>query len=1130
MTEPADQSVRDRVVMELDESFLVRAPAGSGKTGLLTQRFLGLLSKVENPEEIVAVTFTRKAAAEMRSRILNALDDAATNASLPENPHDRRYFELARAALEQDQAQGWNLIQSPARLRVTTIDSLCASLARQMPLLSRFGAQPALTENASDLYRLAAQRTIEALDHGLAWSGAVERLLQHLDNKASQLADLLANMLQRRDQWLRHVAGEPRDRAELEQAFAHLLQAEMRRTEKLIPAPLAREWVELAGAAAQRSQSEALAACAGVGELPGCESSELPLWHALIELLLTSGGEWRKSLTAKQGFPAPSEKGITSEEKAERKADKERVTILLKEMSAVEGLLEQLRLMRMLPDPEFEASHLEILEALFQLLWIASGELHVLFREHGCVDFVQMVHAAARALGEPEQPTDLALALDYRIRHLMVDEFQDTSQTQFDLLQRLTAGWTPGDGHSLLLVGDPMQSIYRFREADVGLFQKAGTSGLGDLRPVPVELSVNFRSDAGIVDWVNREFPQIMPRVDDPALGAVRYVAAEAAHAPDPDQTDPVRMHPFLNRQDASEAERVVEIVREAKRNHPDGSIGVLARGRNHLKLILPALRAAEIRYRAIDIEPLNERPIVQDLLALTAALLHPADRIAWIAVLRAPWCGLSLADLLLVSGTDRRSTLLEQLRSDAVLADVSDAGRRRLERVMPVLFAATDMRLRSSLREWVEGTWMALGGPACVAGDADIEDACVYLQMLEEFEPGVMPDIDELVQKAEGLYALPDPHGDPDVQIMTLHKSKGLEFDTVIIPRLGQSTGKTDRPAMRWKELPGEGQSGDLLVAPIPGADGSEDPRFRFLGELERISSRLEDGRLLYVGATRARKCLHLLGHVGVQAKEGKDPVLKQPIKGSLLEKLWSAVEADFESALVDWQPDETLQKSGSPVDPDHPQKRLTVDWEPPAPPAAVAVGSEQVTTDVSEILEFSWVGVDARHVGTIAHRLLQHLAESPALDAEYAEWVSGALRARGLSGEPLSAAADRVLRVASAASDDERGRWILDPAHLEARNEMALTVCESGRAVRRVIDRTFVDAEGTRWIIDYKTGSHQGSDPEAFLDQEQLRYQSQLDGYAAALSRLDHKPIRLGLWFPLMGGWREWAWVPEG
>jgi ATP-dependent exoDNAse (exonuclease V) beta subunit len=124
----ADAAARARALDE-KRSFLVQAPAGSGKTELLIQRFLALLTVVDRPERIVAMTFTRKAAGEVRQRIVNALAEAEAGGP-PETPHKRLTWELATKALAQDARQGWHLTQHPARLAVQTIDAICAGLRK----------------------------------------------------------------------------------------------------------------------------------------------------------------------------------------------------------------------------------------------------------------------------------------------------------------------------------------------------------------------------------------------------------------------------------------------------------------------------------------------------------------------------------------------------------------------------------------------------------------------------------------------------------------------------------------------------------------------------------------------------------------------------------------------------------------------------------------------------------------------------------------------------------------------------------------------------------------------------------------------------------------------------------------
>ena len=215
---------------------------------------------------------------------------------------------------------------------------------------------------------------------------------------------------------------------------------------------------------------------------------------------------------------------------------------------------------RRLPPPAYTEAQWQVLEAITELLKRAVGQLKLVFQSRGQVDFTEVSQRALLALEDSEGPTDLALRLDYQIRHLLIDEFQDTSISQFELLARLTAGWTPDDGRTLFAVGDPMQSIYRFREAEVGLFLRARAEGIGNVVLTPLELSANFRSQAGIVAWVNEAFAQVMPEREDIASGAVAYTASQAVH-PRLDGDAVADPSAVRRRRERSEAEEVAQLV-----------------------------------------------------------------------------------------------------------------------------------------------------------------------------------------------------------------------------------------------------------------------------------------------------------------------------------------------------------------------------------------------------------------------------------------------------------------------------------------------------------------------------------------------------------------------------------------
>ena len=631
-------------------------------------------------------------------------------------------------------------------------------------------------------------------------------------------------------------------------------------------------------------------------------------WGGLAELLLTREGTWRKSLTKNQGFPAPSSTN-NKDDKTRFTEMKQRMTTLLESLQGEDVFREQLALLRELPPHQYTDDEWETLQALVELLRIAAAHLELVFSEQGQVDFPALVQAAIQALGEPEAPTDLALALDYRIRHLLMDEFQDTSFNQYGLLKRLTAGWQPEDGHTLFVVGDPMQSIYRFRDAEVGCFSLQENTGLVRCcLNFSASRSISARNKGSSTGSINafRTYCQQMttlPVVPCPMHRQQPFTPQLTANAV---TVYPSLVYPSLKRDDIAEARQVVSIVQQAKTEHPQGTTAILVRGRNHLVQIVEQLQKAKLRFQAVEIERLAHRPVVQDLLALTRALSHIGDRIAWLAVLRAPCCGLTLKDLYTLAGDDSGRSMIDLLHQEQRIEQLSEDGRSRIARVLPVLDTALSEQARCSLRSNVEGVWTALGGPACVTDETDLEDAEVYLQLLERLSNTEnVPDIHELNKQVEQLFSLPDVEANDSIQLMTVHKAKGLEFDTVIMPGLGRSPRPDDEKLLHWLERGRESsvqesKFSDLLLAPISAQGEDKNPMAAYLQRLDKVKERFEDGRLLYVAATRAKQRLHLLGHVGLKEKDG-GLELKEPPKNSLLARLWPVVENDFQSLLAE-------------------------------------------------------------------------------------------------------------------------------------------------------------------------------------------------------------------------------------
>ena len=356
----------------------------------------------------------------------------------------------------------------------------------------------------------------------------------------------------------------------------------------------------------------------------------------------------------------------------------------------------------------------------------------------------------------------------------------------------------------------------------------------------------------------------------------------------------------------------------------------------------------------------------------------------------------------------------------------------------------------------------------------------------------------------------------------MTIHAAKGLEFDTVILPGLHRWTRPEDRELLRWTRI--VGPQGGMVLAPIKAEGGQPDSIYRWIELLERQRVLRERARLLYVAVTRAKRELHLLGNVEATSREG-ELALREPRKGSMLRLLWQAVQPEFEAAAPSAEP----PPSRLPA-PAQKLRRLPVDWKLPAAPPPLSAESEPVI-EIAPPVPFDWVTQTSRHVGTLVHRELDRMsrrvgAPSSALLAAMRPRLAAELAELGVPMDRCEAACERVIVAIQQILADPRGRWLMGlEARLgETQSELALSGVVNGRVVSGVIDRTFRDERGTRWVVDFKTSSHEGGGLEAFLDAEALRYRPQLQRYSQLMKLFrPQEEIRAALYFPLLRAWKE-------
>ncbi|MDE1162051.1 MAG: UvrD-helicase domain-containing protein [Acidobacteriaceae bacterium] len=1165
-----DDSAARRLALDTQRSFIVEAPAGSGKTGLMVQRFLRLLldPNVSAADEVLAITFTRKATAELAERVLEQLRNAAGGAPLAEDAQEfeRELRHSALQVLERDRQGGWRLLEGAQRLNIRSIDSVCAAIANSVPVLSGSGGERTPVQSAEALYLLAARRTSFHLGgQDARLHAALRTVLLHRGGKLNDMERLIANMLSMREQWGELVpldaASLSEDRLDtevrprLEASLESIACNGLQRALQLMPDDLLAELTQMAhrhsGEPGYGGQDSPLAICAGKQTPPDERAETLDHWRALIHLILKSDGEWRRSLavsTLKVKLP---------------KASADRLKEIIAEIQQ-DRLQAALTAVIHLPPTRYSDEDWHVAKALFLVLRHALAELKVLFAERSECDFTELSIAAREALSAEPTLADTALTSGSRLRHLLVDEMQDTSAAQYNLLELLTRSWD-GQSQTLFLVGDPKQSIYAFRQADVTRFLRTVREEcIGDVPLTALQLTANFRSQAFMVEGFNETFQRIFPPPNDDALRGqasdVPFVAAlPKRSAGEPDAfhwhttvltNDDTGAKPSMAAYKRNEASEVRSILQAYLSEAQPQRIAVLARSRPHLTEIAKELRKHRIPYRAVEIDSLAERQEVLDALALTRALLHPADRIAWLSVLHAPPCGLGMADLLTLTRegpeADRQATVGELVRNRLHL--LSEAGQERLTRVWTVLEAAMERRGQMPWSALIERSWLSLGFDAPLQPDErrNAERFFALLREIEQQNDGRL-DAQTVSTRLAKLYAEADTTP-TQIELMTIHKSKGLEWDVVLVPGLERRPPMQGHELLDWLQLDANSDdAGTVILAPVHRSGEKAGGLGSWLRGVRQQRDAAERKRLFYVACTRAREALHLFA----MRKETKEGLGKADF-GSLLEAVDTAAMLHFhlEAEPQDASANEpatnvpayglTLAAEADSADLPRPQyQRLPSAFDPLARFSSNAASRLSYEAAAAPPLFARPEGsLAARAFGNVVHRFLELSAKrlseglsTTALQAELPQWeprLLASLRNEGLPFTLATREAHRALRALQKTMLDPTGLWLLMP-HAAATSEAAFTSQEQTVRADRVFRAGAAvgqDGDDCLWIVDFKTTEQGTRSDQVFLEAEQEKYRAQLERYAEVLRRSPLTPatVSLALYYPLSGQLIEW------
>jgi ATP-dependent exoDNAse (exonuclease V) beta subunit len=375
----------------------------------------------------------------------------------------------------------------------------------------------------------------------------------------------------------------------------------------------------------------------------------------------------------------------------------------------------------------------------------------------------------------------------------------------------------------------------------------------------------------------------------------------------------------------------------------------------------------------------------------------------------------------------------------------------------------------------------------------------------------------------------------------MTIHKAKGLEFDVVILPGLHHLPPKQEQQLLLWMVRPRTHQRNDLILAPIKEVTYANDPVYNYLRRKNEVRNQLEETRLFYVAATRAKNQLHLIGNLDYATED--DAQLKSPVNKSFLRLIWPSVQQNFIAAINNNQISTTNNKEtkiGNTIN--HPRRLLLPNNDLDYQKSVDRSWIVDLTTDFRD--NRLWVfekllnnTSDAQYIGTVIHKILYQIsidgiAQWPTqrIHANKNHW-SNMLLQLGINPTQLESAIQQINTAIQNTINDSRGQWILTD-HVNAKSEFAISTNKDNCLQRLVIDRTFIDIDNNVWIIDYKTTKYNGNQLARFLAAEKEKHQRQLENYANVLHKLytklsvntHYNNICFGLYFPLITAWIDW------
>jgi ATP-dependent helicase/nuclease subunit A len=1059
----ADAANFTRVACDPAYSVVVEACAGSGKTWLLVARMLRLLLAGAAPAELLAITFTRKAAQEMRERLLQLLHE------LTLAPEDKARDLLRERGIAVDRLDETlpdarrlyeRVLASPQALSIDTFHSWFARLLQIAPLTSGVPHGYALAEATGELRKEAYSRFMQSLND--AKHGEVRQAMERLyDMIGDSNAKILLNAFldKRAEWWAAQLDGEPLEwlRSLCGEDALRDARLSLWEDEKLV----GRIWAvaRLLGQGAKRNEDRAVA----------------------IETALSGGASADGFANLLNQF---------CDDKGDPRGNDHRRGKLLK---AIEqhygehgvGMFEEefediaLALWR-LHQRSFERQVLALNEALFAVGNAYIEHYQAVKDEQRALDFADLEWHAYRLLTDPQHAAYLHSRLDARYRHILLDEFQDTNPLQWHIVRAwLDAYGDDAAKPSVFVVGDPKQSIYRFRRAEPRVFDAARemlrSQGARILRTNQTRR--NARAVIATLNDSHKFNPIYAPQTTfSEHVGAVwrlPLIRPEKVNAAEAAEDASMLRDPLMAARGEEEDARRFEEGRAVARallrarqelgDLPWSETMLLVKKRTHLAAYESALREAGIPFVSDKRGGLLESLEVADLIALLTFLITPGDNRALAHVLKSPVFGASDDDLIDLAQrrTSNDGSWWQNLQ--AATADDASLASPALRRAVPLLSAWLEAAPRLPVHDLLdrilhEGRLLARYAAAAASATRSqvLGNIEAFTAMALNLDAGRYPSLPKFIEALKQLQggAVGDAPDEASVdaaidavRILTIHSAKGLEARVVVMLDTNHSEPASDDIGILC-EWPQDSVTPTHLSAFGRKAERGL-AREGLFAEEERLKTQ-EDWNLLYVAATRAKELLIVSGVAGVRGADADGVVADCWYARMLHAPLVECEAAEQESAAA---PQQTFDL---PL------------FDPPALPTAASARNG-----------FSNDAIDE---GIVLHALLERVTQSGIWPIELpkAEMVAYWLQC------PLALAELACERAAAILAQPELERFF-NPAHYRAaHNELdVMTATGLSRIDRLVVfDRDI-------WILDYKRN---------VLDGERAAYAAQLAGYRAA------------------------------